>query len=105
TVVHARDLPSVAEAARSRVGRRVRVGGGLPRSQSLARMIAANKPIVKAPSCRFCAAPLETSFVDLGMSPLCQTHIEPEQLNHMEPFYPLHALVCGKCFLVELQGA
>ena len=28
------------------------------------------------------------------MSPLCQTHIAPDQLNQMEPFYPLHAYVC-----------
>jgi SAM-dependent methyltransferase len=54
-------------------------------------------------TCRFCAAPLHTSFVDLGMSPLCQTHIAPEQLREMEPFYPLHAYVCGECFLVQLQ--
>jgi SAM-dependent methyltransferase len=25
-----------------------------------------------------------------------------EQLNHMEPFYPLHAYVCDRCFLVQL---
>lgn len=37
------------------------------------------------------------------MSPLCQTHIEPHRLNHMEPFYPLHAYVCDKCFLVQLE--
>ncbi len=37
------------------------------------------------------------------MSPLCQTHIEEHQLNHMEPFYPLHAYVCGECFLVQLE--
>ena len=42
-------------------------------------------------------------FVDLGMSPLCQTHIAPEQLNSMEPFYPLRVYVCGKCFLVQLE--
>ena len=53
--------------------------------------------------CRFCAAPLRTTFVDLGMSPLCQTHITPEQLHEMEPFYPLHAYVCDECFLVQLQ--
>ena len=53
--------------------------------------------------CRFCAAPLSTTFVDLGMSPLCQTHIEPQELNHMERFYPLHAWVCGKCYLVQLE--
>jgi hypothetical protein len=37
------------------------------------------------------------------MSPLCQTHIAPEQLNSMEPFYPLHAWVCDRCFLVQLE--
>lgn len=54
-------------------------------------------------SCRFCGAPLRTTFVDLGMSPLCQTHIESHQLHQMEPFYPLHAYVCDQCFLVQLQ--
>jgi 2-polyprenyl-3-methyl-5-hydroxy-6-metoxy-1,4-benzoquinol methylase len=55
------------------------------------------------PRCRFCSTPLTTTFVDLGMSPLCQTHIEESQLQSMEPFYPLHAYVCSKCFLVQLQ--
>lgn len=54
-------------------------------------------------SCRFCASPLTETFVDLGMSPLCQTQIAPAQLNHVEPFYPLHAYVCTGCFLVQLQ--
>ena len=53
--------------------------------------------------CRSCAAPLSTSFVDLGMTPLCQTHIASDQLHEMEPFYPLHAYVCERCFLVQLQ--
>jgi SAM-dependent methyltransferase len=56
-----------------------------------------------SPTCRFCSAPLRTTFIDLGMSPLCQTHITPAQLNHMEPFYPLHAYVCDECFLVQLE--
>lgn len=54
-------------------------------------------------ACRFCAAPLTTTFVDLGMSPLCQTHIAPGQLHEMEPFYPLRAYVCDRCLLVQLQ--
>jgi hypothetical protein len=56
-----------------------------------------------APPCRFCAHPLTHTFVDLGSSPLCQRHIEPHQWNDMEPFYPLHAYVCDKCFLVQLD--
>src|SRR5215475_12391074 len=53
--------------------------------------------------CRFCNTPLRYTFVDLGMSPLCQTHIEMRQLDQMEPFYPLHVWVCHHCFLVQLQ--
>lgn len=53
-------------------------------------------------NCRFCHSPLTHTFVDLGMSPLCQTHITPEQLNHMEPFYPLHTYICAQCLLVQL---
>jgi len=55
------------------------------------------------PCCRFCGHSLHHTFVDLGMSPLCQTHITREQLNHMEPFYPLHAYLCEHCFLVQLE--
>lgn len=55
------------------------------------------------PSCRFCGAPLETVFVDLGMSPLANSYLPPEQANAMEPFYPLRALVCGSCLLVQLE--
>ncbi len=54
-------------------------------------------------TCRFCSAPLTRTFVDLGMSPLCQTHVAPEQLQDSETFYPLHALVCEHCFLVQLR--
>lgn len=53
--------------------------------------------------CRLCQTPLETTFVDLGMSPLCESFLTAEQTNQMEAFFPLHALVCGKCFLVQLQ--
>ncbi len=54
-------------------------------------------------SCRFCGTTLSHTFVDLGMSPLCESYIRPDQLAEMEPFYPLHAYVCGQCFLVQLQ--
>jgi SAM-dependent methyltransferase len=53
--------------------------------------------------CRFCKAPLEHTFVDLGMSPLCESYLTADQLNQMEPFYPLHVKVCKQCFLVQLE--
>ena len=54
-------------------------------------------------ACRFCAAPLSTVLADLGMSPLANSYLTPEQANRMEPFYPLRALVCGECLLVQLE--
>ena len=53
--------------------------------------------------CRFCASPLESVFADLGMSPLANSYLTVEQGNRMEPFYPLRALVCSQCFLVQLE--
>jgi C-methyltransferase C-terminal domain/Putative zinc binding domain/Methyltransferase domain len=53
--------------------------------------------------CRFCGTPLQHTFVDLGMSPLCESYLRADQLNQMEPFYPLRVWVCGKCFLVQLE--
>ncbi len=55
------------------------------------------------PSCRFCSAPLRHTFVDLGMSPLCESYVLPEALGVMEPFYPLHVRVCEQCLLVQLE--
>ena len=67
--------------------------------------VSPSHPLARARSfaCRFCGAPLETTFVNLGMSPLCESFVRPDQLAEMEPFYPLHAYVCGQCFLVQLQ--
>jgi SAM-dependent methyltransferase len=63
----------------------------------------ATETIIPKSSCRFCHTPLTHTFVDLGMSPLCQDHVKPNELKNMEPFYPLHAYVCEKCFLVQVE--
>src|SRR3954467_2849113 len=55
------------------------------------------------PTCRFCDTPLGTVFADLGMSPLANAYLVPERANGMEPFYPLRALVCERCHLVQLE--
>ncbi len=52
--------------------------------------------------CRLCGAGLEHVFVDLGMSPLCESYIPADQADAMEPFYPLCVYVCGECLLVQL---
>jgi SAM-dependent methyltransferase len=53
-------------------------------------------------ACRFCGAPLTRTVVDLGMSPLCESFLRADQLDAMEPFYPLHVRVCESCHLVQL---
>jgi SAM-dependent methyltransferase len=53
--------------------------------------------------CRFCEAPLVHTFADLGMSPIANNILTEEQLGAMEPFFPLHALACDQCFLVQLE--
>jgi SAM-dependent methyltransferase len=54
-------------------------------------------------TCRFCATPLEHVFADLGMSPLANSYLAPEQESAMERFYPLRAYVCEGCRLVQLE--
>lgn len=55
------------------------------------------------PSCRFCHTELEHTFIDLGMSPLCESFLTAGQLNRMEAFYPLKVYICANCFLVQLE--
>lgn len=58
--------------------------------------------VTKAMHCRHCNSPLRRTFVDLGMSPLCESFLTGAQLDDMEPYYPLHVRVCDECFLVQL---
>jgi SAM-dependent methyltransferase len=54
-------------------------------------------------ACRFCGAGLQRTFVDLGMSPLCETYPSAADLNGGESYYPLHVYVCERCWLVQLE--
>lgn len=53
-------------------------------------------------SCRLCAEPIDTLMVDLGVSPLCESFLRGDQLDTMEPHYPLAVFVCSKCYLAQL---
>src|SRR5215472_4909544 len=57
----------------------------------------------KTRTCRFCGASLNRTFVDLGMSPLCETYPSAADLNKGEMYYPLHVFVCEQCLLVQLE--
>jgi len=54
-------------------------------------------------TCRFCGAGLERTFVDLGMSPLCESYPSFTELNRGEMYYPLHVYICERCWLVQLE--
>jgi SAM-dependent methyltransferase len=55
-------------------------------------------------SCRLCNMPIRRTMVDLGMSPLCESFRRPDERDGMEAFFPLHALVCDHCLLVQLKA-
>ena len=62
-----------------------------------------NNNALRHAQCRLCNAPLTITFVNLGMSPFCESVLSADQIDQMEPFFPLHVLVCSKCFLVQLR--
>ena len=58
-----------------------------------------------AHSCRLCGGHVEDTFVDLGMSPLCESFLTAEQLDaDGAVFIRCTCCVCDNCFLVQLQG-
>jgi hypothetical protein len=59
---------------------------------------------VSGPACRLCGADLTHTFVDLGMSPPCESYLTVDQLDQGETFYPLHVRVCTECLLVQLPA-
>jgi SAM-dependent methyltransferase len=59
---------------------------------------------LSAVHCRLCRADLTETFVDLGMSPLCESYIPPDRLEAPETFYPLHVKICRECLLVQLPA-
>ena len=55
------------------------------------------------PICQGCGAALTRTLVDLGMQPLANSYVRPEDLDKPEPVYPLHARVCDACLLVQVD--
>jgi SAM-dependent methyltransferase len=53
-------------------------------------------------TCRGCGATVRESLVDLGVQPLSNAYVPAEQADAGEPFYPLHPMVCERCFFVQL---
>ena len=73
-------------------------------AESSTQQLVSSPTSIPTGRCRFCGSILRHTFADLGMSPLANAYLKPSQLNRMEPFYPLHAYVCEKCLLVQLEA-
>lgn len=58
---------------------------------------------VATSQCRFCGTGLQRTFIDLGLSPLCETYPAAADFARGEVYYPLHVYVCDNCFLVQLE--
>ncbi|MFC4693789.1 methyltransferase domain-containing protein [Geodermatophilus arenarius] len=55
-------------------------------------------------TCRLCDRPLSEVFVDLGMSPPCESYLTKDRLESPEIFYPLRVWICADCLLVQLPS-
>jgi hypothetical protein len=53
--------------------------------------------------CRHCQSELTLVLADLGLSPVANDYLEPANYARAEPFYPLEALVCRECRLVQTR--
>jgi SAM-dependent methyltransferase len=54
-------------------------------------------------NCRFCAKPLEHSFLDLGFAPLSNGYLTEADLRAPERYFPLRLYVCDGCWLVQTE--
>ncbi len=54
-------------------------------------------------ACRFCGGALSIPFCDLGKSPLANSYVEQARASQPDPVFPLNAVVCERCFLVQLD--
>jgi hypothetical protein len=54
-------------------------------------------------NCRHCSTPLVHQFLDLGFAPPSNAYLCETDLRKPEKTYPLRALVCDECWLVQTE--
>lgn len=67
------------------------------------RSDAMGETVAMERKCRHCGSLLSDTFADLGVTPLSNSYVDANSYNEAELFFPLHAYVCGRCFLVQLE--
>ncbi len=55
-------------------------------------------------ACRFCGSTQLRTFVDLGYTPLANAYLSSSEAIESERRYPLHARVCERCLLVQVDA-
>jgi SAM-dependent methyltransferase len=55
-------------------------------------------------TCQGCGAALELTLVDLGVQPLANSYVPSARAADPEPMFPLHARVCERCLLVQVDN-
>ena len=94
---------STSSVALRRVSVPANYGASMRGDRGVAERTAGLAQTTRQPvACRHCSSPLTRTFVDLGMSPLCESFLTRDQLDEPETYYPLHARVCDACLLVQL---
>jgi len=61
------------------------------------------RPGMSEPHCLGCGAPLTRTWVDLGVSPLANSYVAADEAGRPDAVYPLRAMVCDRCLLVQLD--
>lgn len=56
------------------------------------------------PMCQGCGAPLTLTWLDLGLQPLSNGNVRPEDAGTPDELYPLHARACEGCLLVQVDS-
>ncbi|WP_270934074.1 class I SAM-dependent methyltransferase [Falsiroseomonas oryzae] len=54
-------------------------------------------------ACRACGGTLGAVFCDLGVQPVANSYVAPARAAEREPAFPLRAVVCDACRLVQLD--
>ncbi len=62
--------------------------------------MSASRPVT---ACRACGGPLGAVFCDLGTMAVANSYVPPDRAEAPEPVFPLRAVVCRDCRLVQLD--